>query len=118
MGLFKAINEMITSSRESGGMRNKYAKLLDHILSGHENAQIYVETRTYIRAGAVSYGGSLMFHIQQNVGHSVLIDYEVSKNPAIPNFTLHFAFPDDMDQDEMWERIGSGVKAKMEQLFF
>ena len=116
MGLFKAINEILTSSREAGGMRIKYAKLLDHILSGHENAKIFVETRTYIRAGAISYGGSLLFHIQQNVGNSVLIDYEVSKNPVIPDFTLRFSFPDNMDQDEMWDRIGMEVKAKMDQM--
>ena len=109
--------EMVSSSTNAGGMRIKYAKLLECILSGHQDSKIVVETRTYIRAGVSNYGGTTMFHIQQSTGNTVLIDYEVSHNPAVPSFTLHFSFPDNMDQDEMYDRICIGVKNKMEQLF-
>lgn len=109
--------EMISSSINAGGMRVKYAKLLEHILNGHPESKIVVETRTYLRAGVSNYGGTTMFHIQQNVGGTVLIDYEVSNNPAVPSFTLHYSFPDTMDQDEMYDRICQGIKNKMAQLF-
>ncbi len=98
-------------------MRERYAKLLELILAGHKDSKIVVETRTYIRAGVSNYGGTTMFHIQQNVGDTVLIDYEVSHNPAVPSFTLHFSFPDNMDQVEMYEQICMGVQKKMQQIF-
>lgn len=109
--------EMVSSSSNAGGMRVKYAKLLELILNGHAESRIVTETRTYIRAGVSNYGGTTMFHIQQSTGSTVLIDYEVSNNPAVPSFTLHFAFPDNMNQEEMYEQIAMGVQRKMQQLF-
>lgn len=109
--------EMISSSINAGGMRAKYARLLELILSGHPESKIVVETRTYIRAGVSNYGGTTMFHIQQNVGGTVLIDYEISNNPAVPSFTLHFTFNDTLDQDEMYEKMCQGVQNKMFQIF-
>ena len=109
--------QIISSSANAGGMSVKYAKLREHILNGHPESKIVVETRTYIRAGVSNYGGTTMFHIQQNIGGTVLIDYEVKHNPVMSDFTLHFSFPDTMDQDEMYERIGLGIQNKMSQLF-
>lgn len=109
--------EMVSSSTNAGGMRVKYAKLLEHILNGHPESKVVVETRTYLRAGVSNYGGTTMFHIQQNIGGNVLIDYEISHNPAVPSFTLHFSFPDTMDQDEMYERICQGIQKKITQIF-
>lgn len=109
--------QIISSSTNAGGMRIKYAKLLEHILKGHPESKIVVETRTYIRAGVSNYGGTTMVHIQQNIGGTVLIDYEVSHNPVMADFTLHFSFPDTMDQDEMYDRICQGVQDKMTQTF-
>lgn len=109
--------QMILSPAKSGGMRVKYAKLLECILNGHKDCSIIIETRTYIRAGVSNYGGTTMFHIQQSSGNIVLIDYEVSHNPVVPKFTLHFSFRDDMDQEQMYEQICLGVQKKMQQLF-
>lgn len=109
--------EMVSSSNNAGGMRIKYAKLIELILNGHAESRIVTETRTYIRAGVSNYGGTTMFHIQQSTGNTVLIDYEVSNNPAVPSFTLHFSFPDSMNQEEMYEQIAMGVQRKMQQLF-
>lgn len=108
--------EMVSSSSNAGGMRTKYAKLLEYILNGHPESKIVVETRTYIRAGVSNYGGTTMFHIQQSSDGIVLIDYDVSRNPAIPSFTLHFSFRDDMDQELMYEQICTGVQKKMQQI--
>lgn len=72
-----------------------------------------METRTYIRAGVSNYGGSTIFHIQQCPNNTVMIDYDVSKNPAIPDFSLRFLFPDTMDQDKMMQEIGLAVQRKM-----
>ncbi len=58
-----------------------------------------------------------MFHIQQCPNNIVMIDYDVSNNPVVPNFSLRFTFPDTMDQDEMMEKIELGVQKKMMSIF-
>mgnify|MGYP003327052911 CR=1 FL=1 len=105
--------QAVGSVNNDGGMRTKYARLLELILQGHNDSKIFVETRTYIRAGVSNYGGNTIFHIQQCPGNKVMIDYEVSRNPAIKDFTLHFTFDDSMDQDEMMNQIVSSMLRKM-----
>lgn len=109
----KNTGKTIRSVQSAGGMRLKYSKLLNHILEGHKDSRIIIETRTYIRAGVSNYGGTTMFHIQQCPNHIVMIDYDVSNNPVFGNFSLRFTFPDNMDQDSMMEQIAIGVKRKM-----
>ena len=40
--------QVVGSVNSSGGMRVKYAKLLENILDGHKDSKIFVETRTYL----------------------------------------------------------------------
>lgn len=112
----KRTGEAVGSVRSDGGMRMKYSKLLNHILEGHKDSKIIMETRTYIRAGVSNYAGSTIFHIQQCPNHTVIIDYDVSNNPIWGQFSLRFTFPDDMDQDAMMEQIALGVQKKMMEL--
>lgn len=109
--------QVIGSVNNSGGMRVKYAKLLNNILSGHKDSKIFVETRTYIKAGVSNYGGTTLFHIQQSTGNKVIIQYEVKNNPVVPSFQLTWTFPDDMDQDEMRNVIAADILRKMKQGF-
>lgn len=99
-----------------GAMRLKYSKLLNHIIDGHKDCKIIMETKTYIRVGVSNYGGATMFHIQQCPNHIVMIDYDVYDNPICDNFSLRFTFPDDMDQDIMMVQIGIGIQKKMMRL--
>ena len=109
----KHTGETVGRVSSDGGMRLKYSKLLNHILQGHKDCKVFLETRTYIRAGVSNYGGTTMFHIQQCPNNTVMIDYDVSNNPVVPDFSLRFTFPDTMNQDEMMEQIGLGVQRKM-----
>jgi len=109
--------QVIGSVNNSGGMRVKYAKLLNNILSGRKDSKIFVETRTYIKAGASNYGGTTFFHIQQSTGNKVIIQYEIKDNPAAPSFQMTWTFPDDMDQDEMRNVIAMDIQRKMMQRF-
>ena len=84
----KRTGETVGRVASDGGMRLKYSKLLNNILQGHRDCKILVETRTYIRAGVSNYGGSTIFHIQQCPNNTVMIDYDVSNNPVVPNFSL------------------------------
>lgn len=108
-----ASGQVVEHVSNSGGMRVKYARLLEHILKGHKGCQIFGETRTYIRAGVSNYGGTTLFHIQQSTGNKVLIQYEVKNNPVIRPFQLNWTFPDDMDQDEMMVVISMDIQKKM-----
>lgn len=109
----KRTGETVGRVSSDGGMRLKYSKLLNYILQGHKDCKVLLETRTYIRAGVSNYGGTTMFHIQQCPNNTVMIDYDVSNNPVVPDFSLRFTFPDTMNQDEMMEQIGLGVQRKM-----
>ena len=115
--LGSASGQVIGSVSNSGGMRVKYAKLLNNILSGHKDSKILVETRTYIKAGVSNYGGTTLFHIQQSTGNKVIIQYEVKDNPVVPSFQLSWTFPDDMDQDEMRNVIALDILKKMKRGF-
>ena len=107
--------QVVGSVNSSGGMRVKYAKLLENILDGHKDSKIFVETRTYIRAGVSNYGGTTLFHIQQSTGNKVIIQYEVKNNPVVPSYQLEWIFQDDMDQDEMMAVMAMDIQKKMIQ---
>lgn len=109
--------QVVGSVNNSGGMRVKYARLLENILSGHKDSKVFVETRTYLRAGVSNYGGTTLFHIQQSTGNKVIIQYEVKDNPAVPAFQLEWVFPDDMDQNEMMVVISNDIQKKMVSYF-
>lgn len=109
--------QVVESVNNSGGMRVKYARLLENILSGHKDSKVFVETRTYLRAGVSNYGGTTLFHIQQSTGNKVIIQYEVKDNPAVPAFQLEWVFPDDMDQDEIMVVISNDIQKKMVSYF-
>ena len=108
--------QVVGSVNSSGGMRAKYAKLLENILGGHKDSKIFVETRTYIRAGVSNYGGTTLFHIQQSTGNKVIMQYEVKDNPVVPSYQLEWTFPDDMDQDEMMAVMAMDIQKKMMQM--
>ena len=108
--------QIVGSVNSSGGMRAKYAKLLENILGGHKDSKIFLETRTYIRAGVSNYGGTTLFHIQQSTGNKVIIQYEVKDNPVVPSFQLEWTFPDDMDQNEMMTVMAKNMQKKMMQM--
>ena len=109
--------QVVGSVNNCGGMRVKYARLLENILSGHKASKVFVETRTYLRAGVSNYGGTTLFHIQQSTGNKVIIQYEVKDNPAVPAFQLEWVFPDDMDQNEMMVVISNDIQKKMVSYF-
>lgn len=108
--------QVVGSVNSSGGMRVKYAKLLDNILAGHKDSKVFVETRTYLRAGVSNYGGTTLFHIQQSTGNKVIIQYEVKNNPVVPSFQLQWTFPDNTDQEEMMVVMEIDIQKKMMQI--
>lgn len=105
---------MFERVESGGGMRVKYATLLEYILRGHSQSQIFGETRTYIRAGVSNYGGTTLFHIQQSTNNTVIIQYEVKDNPTVASYQLEWVFPDTMDQEKMIEKINNDIKKNID----
>lgn len=108
--------QIVEHVNRSGGMRVKYARLLEPVLTGHKDARIFVETRTYIRAGVMNYAGTTLWHIQQDLGNRVIIQYEIKDNPIYPSYQLEWTFPDDMDQDEMLAVMAVDMERKLKQV--
>lgn len=106
-------NKVVERVNDYGGMRIKYATLLNHILSGHEDSKVFVETRTYLRAGVANYGGKTIFHIQQSTNNSVIIHYDVTDNPVVAPIHLEWVFPDTMDQDVMFTKMNMDIAKKL-----
>jgi hypothetical protein bacD2_16800 len=114
---FGLISGQVTSGvNKQGGMRVKYSKLVNHILSAHRDSCVFLETRTYLRVGVSNYGGTTLFHIQQCPDGKVMIQYEIKNNPIIPPFHLDWTFSDSMDQDEMLTTINRDINMKIHQL--
>lgn len=113
----KNSGDTIGRVQADGSMHLKYFVLIKNILDSHKDCKIIGETRTYIRIGVINFGGSTIFHIQQCPNNMVMIDYEVSNNPVVPNFSLRFTFPDSKDQNEMIEEIGLGIQRKMMSIY-
>ena len=108
--------QIVGRVNSSGGMRVKYAKLLENILGGHKDSKIFVETRTYIRAGVSNYGGTTLFNIKQSTDNKVIIQYEVKDNPIVTPVQLEWTFPDDIDQYEMMVVMAMDIQKKMMQM--
>lgn len=114
MSLKDFIKKSLGQSSSDGRMRQKYSKPLNHILEGHRGCKILKETSNYISAGVSNYGGSTLFKIHDDPNRNIVnIEYEVSKNPVVPNFLLNFSFPDSKDQEEMMIEIAKGIQNKM-----
>ncbi|MBR5957060.1 MAG: hypothetical protein IKZ99_01710 [Salinivirgaceae bacterium] len=107
----KFIYDLANQSQEvasQGGVRKKYAVLIDCILSGHENARIYRNENNFVAVGVSNMAGSTMFYIQQTFG-KVTIQCEVKNNPIIGFFKKEWTFPEDMDQYLMWQKMNNDI---------
>ncbi len=102
--------------KSQGGMRKKYATLINHILSSDPKAKIFQEENTFISAGVSGIAGSTIFYIQQTYGN-VTIQYEVKNNPIVGFLKKEWTFPENMDQDLMWERMNNDIGMVLQNIF-
>jgi len=102
--------------KSQGGMRKKYATLINHILRSDPKAKIFQEENTFISAGVSGIAGSTIFYIQQTYGN-VTIQYEVKNNPIVGFLKKEWTFPENMDQDLMWERMNNDIGMVLQNIF-
>ena len=94
-----------------GGVRKKYATLVEYFLSAHENSRIFQETKTFVSVG-VSGMGAQIFSIYPTYGN-VTITMQIKNNPIMGNLKKEWTFPENMDQEDMIININKDIEKFM-----
>ncbi|MDE6033106.1 MAG: hypothetical protein K2G15_03985 [Muribaculaceae bacterium] len=102
--------------KKEGGVRKKYAILINHFLSGHKQSQIFQDDNTLVSVGVMGIAGSQIYFISPAYGN-VSIRMEIKNNPLFGNTKMEWLFPEDMDQNLMIERIEQDIKLRFMNLY-
>ena len=108
---FRDLNEQGNHVKQEGGMRIKYKTLVGWALSGDPKCQIIQETKTFIRIGCGSMGGSTFIDITQTFG-KVTIQW-ISKSPVFGDDKMEWEFKEYEDQNKMIEKIEYDVSIRV-----
>ena len=98
--------------KAEGGVRRKYSILVNHFLSGDQRCRIFHESNTLVSVGIAGAAGSQIYYISPAYG-KVSIRMEIKNNPLLGNKTKEWTFPEDMDQDDMIQKIESDIQEDM-----
>jgi len=93
---------------KQGGMANKYAALIGHLLGGHQNVRIVKETSDSITVGSASAGGQTIFNLVQTFGN-LTIEWKM-ESPMFGKHRLEWTFPEYGDQEKMIERLANDLE--------
>ena len=113
----KFIYDSLSQNKEmksQGGLRTKYAKLVQALLDSDPRARIIQETNTFVNVGVSGPAGSQSYFLQQTFG-KLTVQIVVKNNPLLGNMTIERSFPDDMDQDEMINELMEAQKIEMQK---
>ncbi len=103
----KDLNKEAEKVKQQGGMREKYDELIEELLSQDPNCKIMHEDSTSIRVGCYNVSGNTYFDIVQTFGN-VTIQFHI-KNQVFGNHKLEWKFPENMNQQQMVQRINRDV---------
>lgn len=113
----KFIYDSLSQNKEmknQGGVRTKYAKLVQALLDSDPRARIIQETNTFVNVGVSGPAGSQSYFLQQNFG-KLTVQIVVKNNPLLGNMTIERSFPEDMDQDEMINELMEAQQTEMQK---
>lgn len=114
--IVRFIIDMIIQSKEmknQGGVRKKYSKIIDFVLSAHPDSKIFHQDNTSVVVGVQGIAGSQVFYITKAF-EVVIIQMKVRNNPLCGNMEREWKFPENMDQDKIIEQINADTKRDME----
>lgn len=103
----KFIFYSIKQSKEmklQGGIRNKYAKLIQMILDSDKRIRIIQETNTFVNVGVSGPAGAQSFLLYQTFG-KLTVQIVIKNNPLLGNMKIERSFPEDMDQEEIAKEL-------------
>ena len=95
-----------------GGVRIKYATLIEYFLSAHENSRVFQETNTFVSVGVSGMGGSQIFSIYPSYGN-ITITMQIKNNPIMGNLKKEWTFPEHMNQEDMIININKDMEKFM-----
>ncbi|MBD5372388.1 MAG: hypothetical protein HDR75_03465 [Bacteroides sp.] len=97
--------------KKEGGVRKKYAILINHFLSSHKQSQIFQDDNTLVSVGVMGIAGSQIYFISPAYGN-VSIRMEIKNNPLFGNAKMEWSFPENMDQNVMIEKIDQDIRLR------
>lgn len=115
--IIKFLSDCIKQAKEmklQGGVRTKYAKLIQMLLDSDPRVRIIQETSTFVNVGMSGPAGAQSFFLQQTFG-KLSVQIVVKNNPLVGNVTIERVFPEDMDQEKMMEELMNAQFAEMEK---
>lgn len=104
--------DLIVQSKEmkaQGGVRQRYSKIVDYVLSSHPESRIFHQDNTSVVVGVQGIAGSQVFYITKAF-EVVIIQMKVRNNPLRGNMDREWKFPEYMDQDKIIECINNDMK--------
>lgn len=101
-------NQQKVAIQKQGGMTNKYAILISHIISGDPRTKITKITTDSIDIVLSNAGGATAFFLTQTYGN-LTVQWKV-QSPIYGNHKLEWDFPEFLDQQKMIERITNDLE--------
>ena len=98
--------------KKQGGIKKKYAKLVQMLLEADPRTRIIQESNNFINIGISGPAGAQSYFLQETFG-SLTVQIVVKNNPLLGNLTIERTFPEDMDQEEMMKELVLAQQAEM-----
>ena len=98
--------------KKQGGIKKKYAKLVQMLLDADPRTRIIQESNNFINVGISGPAGAQSYFLQQTFG-SLTVQVVVKNNPLLGNLTIERTFPEDMDQEEMMKELVLAQQSEM-----
>lgn len=107
--------DLIVQSKEmkaQGGVRQRYSKIVDYVLSSNPESKIFHQDNTSVVVGVQGIAGSQVFYITKAF-EVVIVQMKVRNNPMFGNMEREWEFPENMDQDKIIECINNDMMKDM-----
>ena len=98
--------------KKQGGIKKKYAKLVQMLLDADPRTRIIQESNNFINIGISGPAGAQSYFLQETFG-SLTVQIVVKNNPLLGNLTIERTFPEDMDQEEMMKELVLAQQSEM-----
>ncbi|MCC5906202.1 MAG: hypothetical protein JJU13_08355 [Balneolaceae bacterium] len=96
-------NKQNRKIEKEGGMRHKYRELIDLLLSGTSDCEVYKVDSNSVTLRSSSVGGTTLFTLVQTFGR-INIKWEL-KSPVFGSHDMIWEFPEYHDQQVIVDRI-------------
>jgi len=112
---FNSKKRMEDGIAAEGGMRKKYALLIEYIMSGDSRTKILDEGRSHLIVGLSVLGSVTTFELV-NTFKTITVVCRV-ESVIFGNQKLDWEFPTDMNQEQMYFRINKDMESFIKKKF-